>query len=260
MSDPKDQLPKVRPFVEIKTQPRRNTVDVRGLLSIALLLVSMGSLTIAGIGAGKLVWDVFGEGLGASLSKNHNGMFEELVVIGLAYAFGWGVALVTIRVFGNLIYQIIIQTYAVACLIAVSFLYLKIIPKLYMQGYNDLQFWAYLFMLLGGLTALISLHLLIEGHDLRPFSIPILFISVVQLFMIIYRYIFAGAKSGYLLSNLTIFVVMVSISALMLAHLGMLSSIRNFIDDLFKPKGKGDDSGNDDDDDSERDAHWVGKE
>lgn len=260
MIPPKDSLPKVPPFVEIKTQPRRNTVDVRGLLSIALLLVSMGSLTIAGIGAGKLVWDVFGEGLSNSLSNNPGGMFDELIVLGLAYAFGWVVALVTIRVFANLIYPIIIQVYAVTCLIAVSFLYLNIIPKLYTQGYNNLQFWAYLFMLLGGLTVLISLHLLIEGHDLRPFSIPLLFISVLQLFMIIYRYIFAGAKPGYLLSNLTIFVVMVSISALMLAHLGMLSSIRNFIDGLFKPKGNGDDSGNDDDDDSERDAHWIGKE
>jgi hypothetical protein len=109
-------------------------------------------------------------------------------------------------------------------------------------------------VLLGGLTALISLHLLIEGHDLRPFSIPLLFICVVQLFAIIRRYIFVGAKTGYLLSNLTIFVVMVSISALMLAHLGMLSFIRDFIDGLFKPNG------NDEENETEKEAHWVGKD
>jgi hypothetical protein len=55
--------------------------------------------------------------------------FATVLDLGATYSFDWALALVTIRGFGNLIHHIIIQIYAVVCLIAVSFLYLKIIQN-----------------------------------------------------------------------------------------------------------------------------------
>jgi len=97
-----------------------------------------------------------------------------------------------------------------------------------------MHFWAYLIVLLGGLIVLFFLHLLIEGHDLRPFAIPLLIISVLHLFVIIYRYVFTtDAIAKMVIGDFIIFIVIISISALMLMHLGIFSPVREQIDGLF---------------------------
>ncbi|HAX70941.1 MAG TPA: hypothetical protein DCY14_15110, partial [Anaerolineae bacterium] len=64
--------------------------------------------------------------------------------------------------------------------------------------------------------------------------IPLLIISVLQLFVIVFRYIFTtDADSWKLAGDLTVFVIMISISALMLMHIGILSPLRDWIDGLF---------------------------
>lgn len=236
MKTPQKPLPKVPPFVERKTQPRKNGADVRGMLSIVTMFVSLAALTVSMLGAGKLVFEVFDDGLAKSL----NGIPVTIVVLGFAFFFGWGFGLACIRGFNNLVYPIIIKIYAWACLAAVSILYMRVIEKLYMQAYDNLRFWAYLIILLGGLFVLICLHLLIEDHDLRPFAIPLLIISVIHLFMIVLRYVFTSdADSWMLVGDLTIFFVMVSISVLMLLHLGILSPLRDWINGLFLNNSNG---------------------
>ena len=206
---------------------------MRGMLSILTMMVSLGALTVSMFGAAVFVLNVFNDGLSNSL----DGLLVKLVVLGLAFLFGWVVGLVCIRGFGNLVYPLIIQIYAWACLVAVGILYIKVIQKLYIQKYDATHFWAYLLMLLGGLFVLVCLHLLIEDHDLRPFAIPLLIISVLQLFVIVFRYVFDGNPKGTLvIADLTIFVVMTSISALMLMHVGILAPVRYFIDELFSEK------------------------
>ncbi|NOH00898.1 MAG: hypothetical protein HND47_02430 [Chloroflexi bacterium] len=235
MTVPQKQLPHVPPFMEPKTQPpRKNGVDTRGMLSIVTMLVSLAALTVSMLGAAKLVFAVFDDGLENSL----DGLFVKVVVLGLAFFFGWGVGLASIRGFGNLVYPMVVNMYAWACLVAVSGLYLKVIQKLYMQQYDALRFWAYLIILLGGLFVLICLHLLVENHDLRPFAIPLLIISVLQLFVIVYRYVFTTDANGWLVvSDFVIFFVMISISALMLTHIGILSPLRGWIDAIFVKNG-----------------------
>lgn len=223
------QRPK-NPQFQKRRPPHRNGVDMRGMLSLVTLLVSLAALTLSMGGAAKFVVDIFGDGLVNSL----DGLFVKLIVLGIAFFFGWVVGLSSIRIFGNLFYPFIIQIYAWACLFAVSILYLKIILKLYMQEYDMLHFWAYLLMLLGGLFVLICLHLLMEDHDLRPFAIPLLVISVIHLFVITIRYIFVPNPDGWMLfGDLTIFGVMILISALMLAHIGILSPLRGWVNELF---------------------------
>jgi hypothetical protein len=234
MPDPQKPLPHVKPFLETNIRPpRKKLVDIRGMLSIITMLVSMSALTLSMLGAAKFIFDVFGDGLDESL----DGLLVKIIVLGFTFFFGWGAGLVCIRIFGNLVYHIIIQIYAWACLFAVSVLYMKIIQKLYEQEYTRLHFWAYLLMLLGGLFVLICLHLMVEDHDLRPFAIPLLVISVFQLLAIIVRYIFAAHPNGLkLFGDFTIFGVMISISALMLMHIGILSPLRDWVNGLFVRK------------------------
>ena len=234
MATPQKPLPHVQPFLETKAKPpRKNQVDTRGMLSIVTMMVSLAAVTISMGGGAKLIFDIFDDGL----ADNLEGLLVKVTVLGFAFFFGWGTGLVSIRGFGNLVYPLVIQIYAWACLIAVGGLYLKIIQKLYMQKYDALHFWTYLLMLLGGLFVLICLHLLVEGHDLRPFAIPLLIISVLQLFVIVSRYVFDPADNGWLVfADLAIFIVMISISALMLMHIGILAPLRYFIDDLFSER------------------------
>jgi hypothetical protein len=219
------------PSSERKTQSRRkNGVDTRGMLSIVTMLVSLVALTVSMVGAARLILDIFDDGLATSL----NGVLVKVIVLGLAFFFGWGCGLASIRVFGNLVYPIIINLYAWGCLVAVNLLYLKVIQKLYSQGYDALHFWAYLIMLLGGLFVLICLHLLVEGHDLRPFAIPLLLFGVIHLGVIVVRYVFTNDANGWMvIGDFAVFFTMISISALMLVHIGILSPLRGWIDNMF---------------------------
>jgi len=162
------------------------------------------------------------------------GLLVKLAVLGFAFIFGWAVGLASIRAFGNMFYPIVIKLYSWIILSAVCILYIKVIQKLYMQDYDAQHFWAYLAMLFGGVFVLLCLHLLVEGHDLRPLAIPLLIICVLQVFAIVFRYVFDQNPNGLMLfGDFTIFIVMISISVLMLMHIGILSPIRDLISALF---------------------------
>jgi hypothetical protein len=213
--------------------PHKNGIDMNKVLGFVTMMVSMAMLTLSMVGVTILVYDVFNKGLANSL----DGLLVKLIVLGIAFFFGWGIGLSSIRGFGNTLYSIVIKIYTWVCLSAVSALYLKIIQK--MKDYDGLHFWAYLFMLLGGLFVLICLHLLLEDSYMGPFAAPLLVISVVHLFVIVIRYVFVEHPSGWnLLGDLTIFVVMISISGLMLAHLGILASTREWINELFSSENE----------------------
>jgi hypothetical protein len=239
MDKPKKSVPNgSSSLAERKTQPRRSGLDVRGMLSLATLIVSMSALTVAMGGGGKLVLDILSEGL----ENNLDGLWAKIITLGLAYFFGWVFGLLSIRAFGNLVFPLIIKIYAWVCIAGVSYLYIEIIKRLFKQSYDTPRFWAYWLIMIGGIIVLIGLHLLIEDNDLRPYAIPLMIISVVQLFVIVFRYVFTNdADEMKLWGDLFFFLSMVSISGLMLAHLGILSPLRAQIDGLFNKNG--DDSG-----------------
>jgi hypothetical protein len=89
-----------------------------------------------------------------------------------------------------------------------------------------------------GLGAMVGLHLIIEGHDLRPFAIPLLIISMIHLALIVFRYVFTVANPGYLWTDLLFFVVMGSFGYLMLAHIGLLSPLRTQLTHYFDRNSK----------------------
>jgi hypothetical protein len=84
-----------------------------------------------------------------------------------------------------------------------------------------------------------GLHLIIEGHDLRPFAIPLLIISLIQLGLIVFRYVFTGTANGsYLWRDLLFFLGMAIFSFYMLAHVGLLKPLRTRLTNYFDKNSK----------------------
>jgi hypothetical protein len=228
-------------FVERKTTPLPpRKMDTRGTLSATTMFFSFSALTVSMLGAGRLVFDVFSDGADSDL----NGILIKIGVLGFAFMIGWTLALVSIRAFGNLVYPVIIKFYAWSCLAVVSLIYLKIVQSLFSPDVSAMRFWAYLVILLGGLAALLFLHLLIEDHDLRPFSIPLLAVSALHLSAIVRRYVFVANPNGdTLFGDFTVFVMMISIAALMLMRLGLFSPMRKQIHNWFAKNGNSNHNG-----------------
>ena len=246
MSDKKDGLPKVYPFVQptpaqkiTSTPPPihkpNSKISERGLLSVVTLVISLGALTVALLGGSKLILDIFNEGLDSSFDK----IWAKAIVLGLAYLFGWMSSAVCIRVYGNLILPAIIKIYTWGCLGGVSFLYIMILSRLFKQKYDLPHYLAYFLVIAAGLAVLVGLHLILEGHNLRPYAIPLLIISMGQLGLIVFRYVFTEDANGwYLWGDLLFLGAMTAFSILMVSHLGILTPFRNRLSIFFDRNSK----------------------
>jgi hypothetical protein len=247
MSDKKNNLPKVYPFIQPEatgktvtpspTTPRKpvkTKVSERGLLSVLMLILSIGALTAALGGGGKLILDVLNEGLDNGLGL----IWAKGIVLGLAYVFGWVAAVVSIRVYGNLILSAIIKVYSWATLCGVCGLYIMILDRLFKQGYDLPHYWAYFLATAAGLAALVGLHLILEEHDLRPYAIPLFVINLAQLGLIVVRYVFTSDANGlYLFGDLLFFFAMTTFSILMVVHMGLMTPFRQNITLFFNRHG-----------------------
>lgn len=211
-----------------------NRLSQRGMFSILMLLASILALGFALLGGAKLILDIFSVGLLNSL----NGLSTKVLVVGLAYGVGWLTAMIAIRVYGNLVLPFVINFFIWGCLIGVCALYILILQRLYDQAYDLPHYWAYLMIVAAGLAAMVGLHLIIEEHDLRPFSIPLLVISVIQLGLIVFRYVFTVANPAYLWKDLLFFFMMALFSYLMLAHIGLLKPLRIQLTNYFDRNSK----------------------
>jgi len=233
MTTPRDSLPKTSPLVQKKKPPARKGVDTRGMLSIVTMLFSIAAISIALFGGAKLIYDILETGL-----ENVTNIPVKVVAMSFPFVIGWAIGLVSIRGFGNLTYPVILKLYSWGCLAAACLLYFKIILKLFEHGYTGQKFGTYILLLAGILFVVLCLHLLIEGHDLRPFALPLIIISVIHLFVIVYNFMFIVEKGGMLnlLGDLTVFLFMITTSGLMLMHIGIFSRAREQIGDLFSEK------------------------
>jgi hypothetical protein len=206
------------------------SISQRGLLSIAMLLFSVGGLSIAMLAGAKMVFDIFDVGLLNAL----NGLVIKVIVIGVAYFVGWATSMLAIRVYGNLVLPFIINLFIWGCLIGICTLYLFILQRLYNQEYDLPRFIAYVLIMAAALGAMVGLHLILEGHNLRPLSLPLLIINLFQLGLIVLRYVFTpDAKPGYLINDLIFFGGMAAFSIFMLAHIGLLAPLRMRLTNYF---------------------------
>jgi hypothetical protein len=243
MNNKKNGPPKAYPFAQPAlttknlsnppTTPRKPTngkISQRGLLSVLTLILGLGGLSTALAGGGKLILDILNEGLMDSLDL----IGVKGVVLGLAYLFGWLFAAISIRVYGNLILPAIIRVYSWVTLAGACILYMMVLDRLFRQSYDLPHYWAYLITVASGLAALVGLHLILEEHDLRPYAIPLFVISLMQIGLIVVRYVFTQAPNPlYLWGDLFFFFSMVGFSGLMVAHLGLLSPFRQRITKFF---------------------------
>ena len=241
MTTPKAPLPKTAPFVEErKKQPDRiGGFDARGLFCFLGLVLSTGAMTVTLIGGAKLILEIFTEGGLTESLKHLDILLAKPIVLGLAYIFGWIMAAITIRVFGSLILPFIIRIYIIITLVAICGLYIKILQKLYGQAYPLPNYIAYVVIMASSLAVLVGMHLILDGHDLRPLSIPLLIISLIQLGLIVFRYIFTSVVNPvYLWGDLFFFIGMIITSSLMLAHRGLLNPLRKKISAFFDENSK----------------------
>jgi len=217
------------------TQPqgKNGQVSQRGLLSLVMLLISVGTFGIAGISGLKLLLSILSDDPEKTISFVV--LMAQVIVIGVAYMVGWVTAMLGIRVYGNLILPILIKWFTWACLIAVCYLYIAILQRMYNQPEQVSKLFKYLIVMATGLTALVGFHLIIEDHDLRPFSVPLLIISLGQLGMIVFRYVFDvdELRPGFLWEDLLFFAIMITVSVSMLAHWGILEPFRIRITNYF---------------------------
>jgi len=206
------------------------SVSQRGLLSIAMLLFSVGGLSIAMLAGAKLVFDIFSVGLVNALA----GLPIKVIVVGLAYVVGWVTSMLAIRVYGNLVLPFIISIFIWGILIGICSLYLLILQRLFNQEYDMLHFIAYLLIMVAALVGMVGLHLIIEGHNLRPLALPLLIINLIQLGLIVLRYVFTpDAQPAYLINDLIFFAAMTAFSVFMLAHIGLLAPLRKRLTNYF---------------------------
>ena len=206
------------------------SISQRGLLSIAMLLFSVGGLTIAFLAGAKLVFDILRFGLFESL----DGLLIKVIVVALAYFVGWATAMLAIRVYGNLVLPFIINIFIWGMLVAVCSLYLLILQRLFNQQYDEFRFIAYLMIMIAAVGGMIGLHLILEEHNLRPLALPLLIINLIQLGLIVFRYVFVpNPQLGYLINDLIFFAVMTAISIFMLAHIGLLAPLRTRLTNYF---------------------------
>lgn len=167
-------------------------------------------------------------------------LIYKVVPIAITYIIGWVISLISIRAKGNLVLPYFINIYAWLTMTAISALYIAIIIKLYEQKHTSVSFNKYMIMMAIGMIAFIGLHLLLKNHSLILFSIPLLVINLFHLLTILYHYVYSlDVNYEFLWSDLLFFFEMVTISMLMLLHLGVLSGARNTIDRLFERNDNG---------------------
>ena len=241
MTDNENGFKPTTPFhrPEPITEPRNGSDKVAdGLLRVIFLIISLISLGIAMISVAYVSIEL----LVFDNQDMRDNILPVIVVIALAYSVGWIVALVGIRLYHNLVLPMALEVYAWATLVGISLLYIAILYRLYEQQYPAASFMKYTIVMWVTLAGLIGIHLLIEGHSLRLFSIPLLIIAFVHLYLIVYHYIFAFnvEKSKYLVGDITFFLGMVTVSILMLMHVGMLSGMRNTVNSLFEKRREDD--------------------
>jgi hypothetical protein len=234
MTEPQKSPPQVKPLERKTRPPRRGAVNTNGMVSLATMVVSLAVMSIAMGGGLILIFDILDKGLDENMST----IPVKLIVLGFAFLFGWGVGLVSIRGFRNRVYPVIVKLYAWGCVAAAVVLYIKVIQKLYEQDYDNSKLGMYVMMLVGVMFILLCLHLLLEEHDPRPLAIPLLIVSIVHVFVIVYHYVF-DLKPGqevlmrFVLGDFMIFFLMVTISALILINGSVISRVRETISRIF---------------------------
>jgi hypothetical protein len=200
-----------------------------GAIPLILMLAGTGTLFLSMLGAGKVLWDV----LSGTISIS-DAFRARLVWLAILFFAGWGISLFNIRVLHSWIQPPIICVFIWATLIGILFIYGRIIFRLYVEDFGPDQYIRYSIAFVAGFTALISLHLLIEDHDLRPCAIPIALMVFGHILLGGTHYIFRDAKfPPMVVSDFVWLLVMLVMTVLIGRHFGLLNPFRRILNAIF---------------------------
>lgn len=219
----------VPPFIEkeLPAVPQEKTTQTMRLVT---MVVGLGALSIAMIGGGKLLWEILDEGL----ANNMDTLGAKLLWVAIPFLVGWIASLMSMRVMHNLVLPLFIRYFIALTLIGILALYGRVIQLLYLESFFASHYLRYSLVFVAGFTGLVGLHLLVEDHDLRPYSIPVLVMTLIHLFVAVWHYVFQDGDPAFALGDTVYFVIMLFIVVLMALHLGVLNPFRQTINRLFE--------------------------
>jgi hypothetical protein len=182
--------------------------------NVTTLTLSAIGLLADILGIGKVAYDVIVQGQLADLGF-------KLVVLVIVFLFGIGLGVISIRGFQNTSLLVIARFYAWVYVAIVCLSYFGVALLLHRQCYNLGTYVAFVLVILAELLAVAALHVVIEEHDIRQFSIPVLTVCLVHAILVVYAYIFTAVPvSLYLAGDLLFFTAMTLVGSAMLGDIG----------------------------------------
>ncbi len=194
-----------------------------------MMVVGAGTLLISMLGAGKLLWEILSEGL-----PDIDVLGAKLLWVVIPFLVGWIVSLIDIRVMNNLVLPLIIRGFIWVTLFGILAIYVRTINRLYTEAFFASHFLRYSLVFAAGFCLLVSLHLLIEDHDLRPYSMPILVMALIHLLIAVFHYVFQDGDPAFAMGDVVYFFFMLIMFTLMSLHLGLLNPFRRTVDRWFE--------------------------
>lgn len=194
-----------------------------------MMVVGASTLLISMLGAGKLLWEILSNGL-----PGMDMLGAKLLWVVIPFLVGWTVSLIDIRVMNNLVLPLIIRGFIWLTLFGILAIYVRTINRLYTETFSVDHYLRYSLVFAAGFAVLVALHLLIEDHDLRPYSMPILVMALIHLLVAVFHYVFQDGDPAFVMGDVIYFFFMLIIFTLMALHLGLLNPFRRSVDRLFQ--------------------------
>lgn len=215
------------PFIE-QAPPAAQGQNVK-TARLAMMLVGAGALFISMLGVGKLLWEIL---IGDPPTIDELG--AKLLWVAIPFLVGWIVSLIDIRVLNNLVLPLIIRLFMWLALVGILAIYVRTINRLYIEAFSASHYLRYSLVFIAGFALLVSLHLLLEDHDLRPYSMPILIMTLIHLLVAVIHYVFQDGDPAFAMGDMVYFFFMLFMFILMSLHLGLLNPLRRTVDRLFQ--------------------------
>jgi hypothetical protein len=222
-----DGIEHIPPFIEERPAAPVGKFIQAGRLVIMLVAILM--LSVSMLGCGKLLWDILNEGVPSVTMLG-----AKLLWVVIPFLVGWIISLVDIRKLNNLVLPLVIRIFIWVTLFGILAIYARTIYKLYTELFSFDHYLRYSLVFAAGFAVMVGLHLLIEDHDLRPYSMPLLVAALIHLLVAVLHYVFLDGDPAFALGDVIYFLSMMFIFALMALHIGLLNPFRRAVDRLFE--------------------------
>ena len=144
-------------------------------------------------------------------------LFAQIISLAFLFLMGWGISIISIRVFDNPIYPLILRVAGFCISLSMVGVYSLGIVKCYAE--RELGLEKYVVVMLAGYLALAAFYLLTEKADLRFMALPLVVTLGIHIFLLVIHYIFVGAKEPkFIFTDLGLMLVLLLIIRLMLTR------------------------------------------